>query len=399
MQTTNGRRLRNNGLQPVNQNPDYQEKIRKYRRRKRITTVLIVLLLLLLIAAGMVLYYYHTYEGYVVKETQEHSDSTYVSYEMIHDLRLRCTKDGISLLENDNQTVWSATYEMQSPVTDICGDYIIVYEKGGNRIYLFDTKEALYTYDSAMPIKMACVSSKGTIAMMLEEEDQVCRMKYVDSKGETIAEGRSFFSERGYPMDMSLSYDGYQLCVSYYVIEGAAAKTNLIFYSFDEIGDANVDHIVTQDSYSDTIIPTVKFLKDGTLAAFSDNSVLIYSGGKKPALANTVEISDEILSVAYDEKNFAVVTAKENGKKQLQIYNHSGKPVSTIPVDFEYTDIRMKDGVILLYNTAKWNIYLKNGYRKATGEYDGEITQMVPAGFQHYMIVGSDKIEEIQLAN
>ena len=392
-------RIKKSGLHPINEDEEYLNSIYKYRKRKLISFVLIIVLILLIIAASIVLYYFHTYEGYKVLEEQEHSDSTYVSYEAINDLQLRYTKDGISLFENGNKTVWSATYEMQSPLTDICGDYIIVYERNGNKIYLFNTTEALYTFESTMPIKMARVSEKGTIAIILEEEEQIHRLKYIDSKGENIAEGRAFFNERGYPMDMSLSYDGYKLCVSYYVIDGVSAKTNLIFYSFDDIGDSNVDNIVTQNSYDDTIVPTVRFLKDGSLIAFSDSGMILYSKDKKPEVMKILDISGEIASVFYDDKNFGTVTIDEQGRKTLTVYGKNGKTASEIPFDFDYTDIRIKNDTILMYNTTKWRVYMKNGYLKAQGEYTGEITQMVPAGFNRYTIVGSNKIEKIKLAN
>lgn len=377
---------------------DYKEKIRRYKKRKRITVYIIVAVLLLIVGSIAVISYFHKYESYKVIREIEHSDSTYVRYEAIDDLLVRYTRDGITLYQNDEQVVWSTTFEMQKPTVDTNGEYIIIYEEGMNQVYLFDLENSLFTYETTMPIVKACVSKKGTIAMLVEEEEGIHRILYVDSEGETIAEGRSTFAQKGYPLDMGISGDGYKLCISYCIIDGASLKTNIVFYSFDDIGDSSIDNIVTDDIYADTIIPQVEFLEDESLVAFGDNCILVYDNHKKPAVKKEIDVVSEIASIFYDEKYFGTVTEEDN-QHIITVYNKKGILESEIKTNFDYTNIAMSSGRILLHNSAGWQVYLKNGHFKAEGEFSQEIGQMVPAGYDTYMIVTTDKIEKIRLSD
>ena len=398
MSTNNKIKRKEHNLHPIDENREYMKKIAKYKKRKKISTIIIVSILILVCAALFILYYFQPYENYEVINTTEHSNSTYVCYENIGDLQIRYTRDGISLFENHDNVIWSTTYEMQKPILDTNEEYVIVYEENANKIYLFDLKKQLCTYETTMPIKKVCVSEKGTVALLVEEGDQVHRIQYIDSNGEMIAEGRSFFSQKGYPLDMCLSNDGYKLCISYYVIEGAATGTNIVFHSFDDIGDSSIDNIVTDDYYAESIIPAVHFLEDDTLLAFGDDKVIIYDNKMKPELKNTIELKEEISSVFYDKNSFGLVTSKDN-KHNIKVYSKNGKLMSEFKTAFDYSDISMESGKILLHNSTGWEVYFKNGYLKAEGSYSHEITQMISVGFNNYLIVGNDRIEKIRLSN
>lgn len=389
---------KNSNLRALNEDKEYMKKIARHEKRKRITAAVIIILIVMIFIAAAILYYFHKYTSYSVVDSIEHSNSTYVGYETVDDLQIRYTRDGISLFENQDKVIWSTTYEMQKPVLDTNGNYVIVYEENANKIYLFDLEQQLCTYETTMPIKKACVSEKGTVALLVEEDDQVHRIQYIDSQGEMIAEGRSFFSQKGYPLDMSLSNDGYKLCISYYVIDGAATGTNIVFHSFDEIGDSNIDNIVTEDYYSETVIPFVHFMEDDSLVAFGDNRIVIYDNEMKPAVKENIAIENEIASVFYDKNSFGIVTIKDV-KNTISVYSKSGRLISEFDTKFDYTNISMESGKILLHNSNGWRIYYKNGYLKAEGTYSQEITQMIPVGLNSYMIVGNDKIEKISLSD
>lgn len=394
----NNRKRSKTNLYPINEDKEYMMKIARHNKRKRITATVIAVLVVLALAAMFILYYFHTFKNYTILDSIEHSDSTYVCYETIGDLQIRYTRDGISLFENQDKVIWSTTYEMQSPILDTNGDYVIIYEENANKIYLFDLEKQLCTYETAMPIKKACVSEKGTVALLVEEEDKVQRIQYIDAQGELIAEGRTFFSQKGYPMDMSLSNDGYKLCISYYTIDGATTGTNIVFHSFDDIGDSNIDNIVTEDFYADTVIPIVRFFEDDSLVAFGDNSIILYDNEMKPAAGKTIALDNEVASIFYDKNNFGTVTNKNN-KHIISVYAKSGRLISETETNFDYTNVTMESGKILLHNSSGWQVYLKNGFLKAEGTYSQEISQMIPSGYSTYMIVGNDRIEKIRLSD
>lgn len=388
----------NTKLHAVNKDGEYLEKINQYKKRRKIKFITSFILILSITIAFILLWYFHTYKGYKVIDEKEHSASTYVNYFMLDDYRVRYTRDGISLFDDKDKAIWSATYEMQNPQIDICGKYIIVYENDANKVYLFNTKKLLYTFETTMPVKKACVSEKGTVAILVEEDDKVHRIQYMDSTGELIADGRAFFNQSGYPLDICVSHDGYNLCLSYYLVEGINTKSILTFYAFDEFGKTKVDNLVASYTYEDTVIPKITYLDNGSLVAFGDNKVLLFDSSNEPKCKKEIEATEEISSVFYDSDNFGTVI-KDEGKNKIRIYDEKGKKIGDISTAFEYTYIDMQKDLLILYNSNKWEIYTKNGYMKAKATYDHEIHRMMYIGNTKYLIVGNNKIEEIKLAD
>ena len=100
--------------------------------------IVIGILIIILAIIGFVIYKrYTSYDDYKVLNSikvESSSDSKYLSY---MDFVVKYNGDGLSYID-DEGTVWNETFQMKSPIIDVCDSYIAVADKNSNDIYIFN---------------------------------------------------------------------------------------------------------------------------------------------------------------------------------------------------------------------------------------------------------------------
>ena len=48
----------------------------------------------------------------------------------------RYNSDGVSCVTRENEVIWSITYNMQAPISDVSGTTMVIAEQQGNQIYV-----------------------------------------------------------------------------------------------------------------------------------------------------------------------------------------------------------------------------------------------------------------------
>ena len=124
--------------------------MRKAHRRV-VRKRLIILLVLLLMAGGAGLIFwqydrYHQFSSYQVSwehsladESQEgalSSEGNFCGYVDFADGVLKYTKDGASYIDNQGDTIWVQSYEMNTPIVSVNGEYAVVADRQGTGIYI-----------------------------------------------------------------------------------------------------------------------------------------------------------------------------------------------------------------------------------------------------------------------
>lgn len=192
---------------------EMHEKIRIHRRKILKWTCIIVVLLLLLLAAGYLYFQSKTYSKYEVIDSVEREDSAGTQFVSFAGNILKYGKDGALCIDESGQLIWNQTYEMQSPMVDICEGYAVIAEKKGNQIYIMDTKGKCGEIETTMPIQRVQVANQGTVAILMEQEGTGYLQLY-DKEGTFLAEGEVHTENSGYPLDITLSNDGRKMAVS-----------------------------------------------------------------------------------------------------------------------------------------------------------------------------------------
>ncbi|MCR4657543.1 MAG: DUF5711 family protein [Lachnospiraceae bacterium] len=378
---------------------DYKKKIARHRR-VILYKVLIAVVLCTAIGAGMYINYERTiYTGYNVLDTIKYAEVATANYREFNNNILRYSTDGASAFNMQDEMLWNQTYEMQSPMVDICNDYVGIGDYKGTKIYLLNSKGLQGEIDTTLPIQNFKVSGNGVVAVVLEEKE-VTWVRIFNREGNVIASDRTTMAKSGYPVNIALSDNGILLAVSYLKIETNDMVSSVAFYNFGNVGQNEIDNLVSGYNYENTVVSYVEFMNDRSAFAVGDNKFTIFRGGQKPESVFEIDIDDEIKSVFHNEDYIGLVFVEGTSEAayRLDVYDTSGELVLSKPFDLEYTDIIFHGGRIVIYNSNNCLICNMDGMEKYDGAFQSSVIELVPTSSNlRYLLVSGNKTEKIQL--
>lgn len=379
---------------------ELEQKIRRHRRKRmrRIAAAACSC------AAVLLLYYIavhsRVYDDYRITDAQERSDTEATSFLEYCDGVLKYSNDGISYVNTDNDTIWMQSYEMENPIISICQEYAAAADYQGKDIYILNTEGMQKKVTVTMPIQKAEVASQGTLAVLMED-DGVNYLAMYNVEGELLAEGAIHVENGGTPLDLALSGDAQTLAVSTLDVRGGSAQTTITFYNFSSAGQKEIDNIVATYTYADTVIPDLTYVSGNRLLAFADNGVYTFSGSDDPQQADTMMVSEEIMSVFYDENYFGLVYADENQSsgRRVEIYDVKCAEVAEIETDRSYDKIRfLQNHELCMYNQESCAIYTLQGKKKFSCDFDDPLYEVVHArGYRGYVFIMEGETLSVRL--
>lgn len=372
-------------------------KMRRMRVWKRIL-IAVVILLLICVGALLVLRYV-TYEHVNVVKVYESESSANGNYKLYANGVLEYSKDGVALLKKNGDEIWNQPCQMSNPFIEICQDTVVVADKGGTSILVFQKDGLKGEIHTTNPIEKVSVSSQGIVAAILKDEN-VPRVMCYDAKGNLLVEHKATFSSTGYPVDVDLSQDGNVLAVSYLGVNGSAMEASVAYFNFGEAGESKEEHRVAEFHYENTVVPIVEFLNKNISLIVTDHSLVLVKGLEEPEKIYEVTLDKEIRSVAYNEKMIAIVLKNAgNAGYELRTYNLDGQPIYQTEFEGEYANLKLVDNKVFLFDGSKCAIYNSIGICKYSGNIEMQILDIFPAtGYEKYNVISANGFQEIQLA-
>ena len=378
---------------------DYKARLRS-RRRTRARRILIIVSAVIL-AAAVVLFYLEkrTFHNYKILETSEQEDIVSTRYVEMAGNILRYSPDGLSLQTNDMETLWSETYSMTNPIADVRGDHAVIADKDGTTMVIADKNGVTGTSTTPYTIVKVRVSDGGLVAAILDSGDDTW-IDFFAQDGSLIAENQTKIDDPGYPMDVAISDDGVIMMVTYQFVDGSETTSYVAFYNFGDVGQNEDDRIVSGYTYDGILIPQIVYLEGSTSVALREDGFTIYKGKQIPKEYKTVSVDKEIISTFYDKKRIGLVFRNDEKEKlyTMKVYNTDGELKFEKDFNIPYTNIRMSDGYILMFNTSQMGVLNSRGVEKYTGTVDGTINNFFKIGWNRYMLVLDSGVNVIKLS-
>lgn len=378
---------------------DYKKKL----TRHRLAIFYRILLVIAMVAAvaGALYYNYQNliYTDYDVLRTLAYQEATNANYLDFNGNVLRYSQDGASAFNMGNEMLWNQTYEMQSPMVDICGNYVALGDYKGTKIYVLDGSGLQGEIDTTLPVQKFCVSGNGNVAAVLEEGD-ITWVKLFNKNGDNIANDRTTMAKSGYPINVAISKDGIMLGISYLYIDSGDLSSSVAFYNFGEVGQNEIDNLVSGYNYANTVIPYVKFMNSKTSFAIGDDKFGIYSGDQKPQNVFELPLEDEVKGIYNSENYIGLVYAEGTSEAlyRLEVYDSLGTMCLSKKFDLEYSDIVFNKDLVIIYNSNECVIYNMQGVEKYKGSFKNSVLTMIPTDSKtKYLLVSGSEMEEIQL--
>lgn len=384
------------------ENPEEMHPVKKKKKpmrartKKAIRRWVIVGVLTAAVAVSYLTITLQTYTGVeVVSQIQEaeSGNSFYIRYgENI----LSCDTDGVALFDLDGAELWTESVQFQKPVMKVSGTSAAVAEQGGNDIAVFGENGLRGQISTTFPIEKMSVSDQGVTAVLLENGSTPMIQCY-DVSGNVLIEYSVASSASGYPIDIALSPDGTTLLVSYLVVQNGQVDTRITYYDFGKTHeDGNYE--IGGDTYENQLMPSVFFVSDDKSVAVGDGGFVIYEGSE-PKESTKIDIKKEIRSIAYDEEYLAfVLKDTDSAGYELRLYDYNGKEIISKEVEGDYSNIKIDDGQVILFDGENASIFTEGGIHRFEGSMGADIRDIfVLKGINKYLMMSNKGTQTIRL--
>lgn len=379
---------------------ELKQKIRIHRMKILILIFIIFGIVIGLAAAAYLYFESKIYTGYEVVEQIERRDTQAARYEEFCGNVLQFTGDGAVYSTIFGDILWNQAYEMETPRITVCEEYLAVYEQGGSRIFIMDTKGQQGTINTTMPVQRVSIAAQGTVAVLMEDS-KTSYLHMYSKDGRQLAGGRLHIQNSGYPLDIALSADAQKLAVSMLDISEASVRSTVVFYNYGTVGQNEIDNIVSSYSYDDMLIPSIRFVTNDRLLAFGDQKVILYEGTQKPEVKEEIKCFDSIQSIYCNEEYFGLVYDDPSSAKGYltHIYNMKGKLVLEQKFDMDYTDIGfLQNGLLCIRNEKSIQLYTMRGNKRFEHTFDRIIYDVISGSGQlDYWFILSGETDRIKL--
>ena len=378
---------------------DYNKKRSRHKRNAVKRTIITAVAVVAAIAAVGFYVEKRSYHNYKIVQSSEQEDVISTSYvEMDGDI-LRYSPDGVSLVSDKMNTLWSETYQMQNPMADVNGTRAVIADKDGTELEIYDKSGKTGSVTTSYSIIKARVSKSGMVAAILDGGDDTW-INFYSTDGSLIAENQTKVDDPGYPLDVAVSDDGVVMMVTYQFVEGSDTTSYVAFYNFGDVGQNEDDRIVSGYKYEGVVVPQIQYLDNNQSVALKDNGFTLYQGSQIPKEVKTVKVDQEIVSTFFDNDMIGLVFKNDSKDKQytMEVYTTDGKLKFQQDFNIPYTTIKLSGGNILMYNSSQMCVMNSRGVQKYMGSVDGTIKDFFKIGWNRYLLVLDSGVDVIKLS-
>ena len=379
---------------------ELEEQIREHRSTI-LKRVLQTIGIIVAIIVGVELFFaLRSFNDYEVRDEIERKSSGGAQYQMFGDYLLEYSNDGISCIAANHEIVWNQSFEMASPKVQMCGEYLVIYDAAGTKLFILTETGLQKSLEMTSPIQTVCIAGQGTVAVLMKE-NQESQVKLFDKKGNELANGKFYGDKGGFPIDIALSHDGTKLAVDMVDVTAGQVNTTISFYNFGSVGQSEIDNNVGTYTFEGMLVPSIDYISNSRMIGMGTGKLLVFDGTQKPELSKEIAIEEEILSFFHNEKYVGIVydNVELENSWHIKVMDMRGNTVmendTTIPYDaIEF----LSNNEICVRNATRCEIFTVHSIKKFSYEFDKELCKVfATGGVQNYTFIFKDTIEEVKL--
>ncbi len=318
---------------------DYNKKRSRHKRNAVKRTIITAVAVVAAIAAVGFYMEKRSYHNYKIVQSSEQEDVISTSYvEMDGDI-LRYSPDGVSLVSDKMNTLWSETYQMQNPMADVNGTRAVIADKDGTELEIYDKSGKTGSVTTSYSIIKARVSKSGLVAAILDGGDDTW-IDFYSTDGSLIAENQTKVDDPGYPLDVAVSEDGVVMMVTYQFVDGSDTTSYVAFYNFGDVGQNEDDRIVSGYKYEGVVVPQIQYL-DPTTSLDGTQGQRFHALSGKPDSERSKDRERRIRksSVHFMTMTWSALSSKMTAKTSsisMEVYNTADGKLK-FPAGFQHS--------------------------------------------------------------
>lgn len=360
-----------------------------------------ILAVLAIVVIGVELFLaLRSFDDYEVTKVLERTRSGVTQYQIFGNCLLEYSNDGISCIGSNDEIVWNQSFEMASPEIQICGDYLVVYDAAGTKLFIMTETGLQKSIEISSPIQKVCIANQGTVAVLMKEDAQ-SQIKLFDKKGNELANGKFYEEKGGFPIDIALSQDGTKLAVDMVDVSRGKVNTTISFYNFGSVGQSEIDNNVGTYTLEGVLVPEISYVSKSRMIGLGTGKLFVFEGSQKPELAAEIEIQEEILSFFHNEKYVGIVydNVEVENSWHIKVMDMRGNTVMENDTVVAYNNIEfLSNNEICVTNATQCEIFTKHSIKKFSYEFDRELYKIFASGNgRDYTFVFKDTIDEVKL--
>ena len=369
------------------------------RFKKRVSFVIPFIIFLIMVVVGNYILLTYRFHGYArTSSIYAHDTEETSNFEAFEDGIVRFNREGVMFLNQRNREQWVQPAEFHNPVFVSSDQAFSIFDQGGNRIQVFNTRGLIGEFETSFPIQRLTVSNQGVVSVILRNEESPLIMTF-DAVGNLLVEKQVPFATQGYPTALALSRDGTVLAVGYLSVNEGRLSSTVVHYSFANRPLASPDFIVGSEEFEERVIVELFFTDHDLSIAITDTSFVIFEDMISPSVREHIYIDEEIISVFYTNQYIGyVVINQERVGYELKLFNTYGEEVMSRGFTGEYSNIRMIENDIIMFDGFGVCIISRQGVIRFQGNLEVNPSLVIPAfGVNRFHVMSDSDLRVITL--
>ena len=265
---------------------------------------------------------------------------------------LTLSYDGVKIIRPNGKQKAALEYNMSSPHINMNGDMILLYDKGSNKLSVYDGTKKKYSYECDQKIKSAKVNKNGYTVLISDETGYNSRITVLDGKGAV-----TYIWKIGdeYIVDADISPDSKKIVAATITTNTGQIVENIIFV---DINDAKE----TGRATSKGIMPLqVEFVENGNALVMSDSKLCGYDTNAKKKWEGDFE-SSLLDKFSIDENGNTVVALRGiKNNSVIRMYTKNGKKTGEYTTETQAIHVDMNDKQIAVCEKGKVSLINYSG--------------------------------------
>lgn len=375
-------------------------KILRLKNNKKISTKkLMIFVIFLLLALSFVFVYLNRYNPIINKifgsvlKTNVTNKNLNISFDTNVPYQFEIYKNNLLILGNDSlksinksaNAVWEVPLHLNSPAMQVLDKYILAYDRKGKECFVVSDSTTVHHITTEQPIICAKINKSGFFVIATNEIGSLSQATVYNNKGEKVFK---WHSGNNYILDVDISPDNKKVAICTMNTENGKLSSGVVFFKLNE------DKPFVGKSKEDTIFTNIRFNKDGSLIAISNNMAILYNSRGNEKWSYNYD--GGILSTFnFDSDDFLCFAVKKNrlinSETIIKTLSYDGKPISTYQTNGEIKNLSIKDNIISVSKDRELIVLTKGGNKIAETPVNRDIKKIFTMeNKKEIMVIGSN---------
>jgi len=274
---------------------------------------------------------------------------------------LVCDGNTISLYSGSGTQYIDQAVSMSAPAADYSGDMAVIYDAGGNELYVFQQRALIYSMESDHTLLSAHLNANGQLTVVSQQSGYRGTVTVYDTNFQPQA---SLRLSSAYIMDADLSDDGRTLSVVTISQKQGSFTSTLAVYDLSASTGETVNYDIAPISTCSLGSNVILTLSQGSncIWALGDRGLTVLDNQGRQL--GSVDWSDQFLKTySLSGDGFAVALLgkyRAGSQAELKVASDDGSLIASLPLNEQVLSIDASGRYFAVLTADRLDIYTKD---------------------------------------